>query len=138
GGNQCLSWDPTLYQPFRCGSLNHGALTSPTAILRPVGNNDSVLSWDGVEPRRGLLADGVHASVAARANGTFGFNGHVNPRQVRWQRSAVSLPNLFLGRWAVSRCLDCRLLLFFRLLFCERGFYILDGEQQLIAISTAQ
>jgi len=62
----------------------------------------------------------------------------VNPRQVRWQRSAVSLPNLFLGRWAVSRCLDCRLLLFFRLLFCERGFYILDGEQQLIAISTAQ
>ena len=94
-GDHRLGRNAAFDQPRRRRCLYHGACAGPAGKFRTLGHDHPKLCGDHIQPLRGVLPDHRHDCPAARACGVLGCQRHLDPRQMRRQRTAARAP---LGR----------------------------------------
>jgi len=90
--HQRLGRKAAFDQPRRRRRLHHGARAGPAGEFWTPRHDHPKLRRDHVQPLGGVLADHRHRCPAARARSIFGRQRHLDPRQVRRQRTAARAP----------------------------------------------
>ena len=88
-GDGGLGRQAALDQPRRRRGLHDAVLASPAGIFGPPGDEHPELRRHDVQPLALVLADPVQLALAARAGLVVDVDHHLDPRQMRRQRSPV-------------------------------------------------